>query len=121
MFQFNGIFYEDPNTRNPNEDDQQNPFLALTPEEFARIPLDQSAKVMFDRVGIRNETAIAVRPTYVSQRLQNLNCVWATPVGDINVHVLMATHARLGRDSLLRHIDQEILVKILEIAKPTRE
>jgi len=121
MFQFNGIFYEDPNTRNPNEDDKQNPFLALTPEEFARIPLDQSAKVCFDGVGNRNETAITFRPTYVSQRLQTMNCVWATPVGDINVHVLMATHARLGRDSLLRHIDQEILVKILEIAKPPRE
>ena len=55
-------------------------------------------------------------------RFQNgIRHIWATPVDDINVHVLMGTHARLGEDSLLRDLDQELLVKILEIAKPARD
>ena len=117
MFQFQGVFYENARTEGISWFHGTTDFINMTPEETAQIPWDDASH--FSSVG--GEYMINFPWTRIGERFQRgIRCIWATPVDNIYVHVLMGTHARLGENSLLRHLDRELLFKIFEIAKPDR-
>lgn len=116
MFQLRGIFLENPNTLETTCNPYDSCFIALTEDEVDHMPLNK-AYVQSENDG--GEYRIKFNPTHVSERLPNLSSVWATPVGDIDVHVLMGTHARLGLDSPLFLLDGDLIKRILDLAKNT--
>ena len=87
------------------------PFVPLTDEELARVPID-NARVTFGRS--RSITGIIFPPTFLSDRFPETNRLTMVYCSK-TLALAMGMHPRLGQDSPLRMLDTVTLDNICKL------
>jgi hypothetical protein len=112
------IRFQDKTWSHPESHDRNaHVFYFLTPDEVARIPMNERRMFVLTRDDCTQELHVDMDFTYLSQRFPRCERVWFNRVVDPSVAIafLLGGNLRLGANSPVRSLDPDTLRHILEL------
>ena len=100
----------------PENRDGEGVIHSLTPDEVARIPMNERRMYVFTLDDNTQELQVDMDSTYLSQRFPRCRRVWFRRVVDPSVAIpfLMGGHLRLGANLPVRSLDSDTLRNIVK-------
>jgi hypothetical protein len=105
------IRFQDKMWGKPENRDWEGVFRSLTPDEVARIPMNDVRMFVYTNDDNTQELAVDMNSTFLSQRFPRCRRVWYKRVVDPSV---AGGHHRLGANSPVRLLNSDVSSLIME-------